>query len=373
MRTRPGKIVLTLLFVAILWLPLAAMFSGQKQSYSVNEKRPLARFPVLQLTEPIKLSRDIEKFFNDHFGFRDDLIHWFHRIQLGVLDISTSGRVLKGKDGWLFQTGEPHFVEMRNAWPFGENELETWATTLQEKQDTLRVRGVRYLFVITANKHLVYPEKLPDSVKIIDTPPRAEQLAEYLRRHTDVPVLYLRPHLVAEKEKKELRLYHKTDTHWNEYGAYHGYTAIMDRLHDWFPGIPKIGLADSDFVTVAREGGDLARNLNLSDVIPEQAIEPRDWETDCAEYSGIKKDDGRQRRFFRPFTTECEEGGGRVLMLRDSYSLDLMPYLSETFEYIHYYPVSPRPLDLILELVEEHEPDVVIEQRASRWLRTPNG
>ena len=60
-------------------------------------------------------------------------------------------------------------------------------------------------------------------------------------------------------------------------------------------------------------------------------------------------------------------------MFRDSYSLAMMPYLSESFGYVYYVPSAPVPLAALQELVQEKRPDVVIEQRASRWLRTPEG
>ena len=73
------------------------------------------------------------------------------------------------------------------------------------------------------------------------------------------------------------------------------------------------------------------------------------------------------------FATRCETGSGRLLILRDSFAIAMIPYLAETFAHVDYYTASPIPLSAMIELVEEYRPDIVIEQRSSRWLRGPEG
>jgi len=369
--TKHGRNVLALLFVTVIWLPLVVMLATPQQEVSELENRRLAEAPAFDPGEPRRFADGFEQYFNDHFGFRESLIHLFRLLEVMVFQVSQAGTVIFGRDGWLFQAGREQIADIRNNWPFSEGELAEWARLLSAKHDALAERGIEYLFVFAPNKHLIYPEKLPASMNRVREDSRAEQLVSHLQRHTDVPVLDLRPAMFAAKE--ELRPYHRTDTHWNAWGAYAGYRALIERLRGRAPGLEAVRLEPADFDRRETPGWDLARALSMQDELTEIEIYPADWQPGCAVYEGLPDDFTRADRNQKAFTTRCGSGSGRLLMFRDSYSLAMMPYLSETFAYIHYFPASPVPLDGMLDMLDEHRPDIVIEERSTRWLRKPYG
>lgn len=369
--TRTARRILALLFVVVIWLPLVVMLVTPRQEVSELENRRLADAPELQVAAPGELAEGFERYFNDHFGFRQQLIRLYRLLEVKVFRVSQAGNVIFGKDGWLFQAGSEQIADIRNNWPFNEAELTEWAQLLSAKHDALAARGIEYLFVVAPNKHLIYPEKLPASMNRVRDESRAEQLVAHLEAHTDVPVLDLRPAMFEAKEK--LRPYHRTDTHWNAWGAYAGYRALMERLENVVPEAPVVRLGPDEFAKRETPGWDLARALSMPDELTEIEIHPADWEPRCAVYEGLPEDFTRSDRNTNPFSTRCESGAGRLLMFRDSYSLAMMPYLSESFRYIHYFPSSPVPLEGMLEVVDEQKPDVVIEERSTRWLRKPYG
>jgi alginate O-acetyltransferase complex protein AlgJ len=369
--TIPGRRVLIVLFLAIIWLPLVVMLATPRQEVSEFENRRLAEAPELDLGSPHELAGDFERYFNDHFGFRQTLIYWFRLLEVKVFRSPRAGGVILGDDGWLFQAGSEQVADIRNNWPFRPAELAEWAQLLTEKHEALRERGIEYLFVFTPNKHLIYPEKLPAAVNRVRETSRADQLIRYLDQHTDVPILDLRPALFAAKER--LRPYHRTDTHWNDWGAYVGYRTLIEKLEGRIPGLRAVELGPDDFQRRRTPGWDLARALSMQEVLPEIDIHPAGWRPECAVYEGLPQNFTDVDRNNEKFSTRCESGRGRLLMFRDSYSLAMMPYLSETFEYIHYFPASPVPLDGMLRVVDEEKPDIVIEQRSTRWLRKPYG
>jgi len=366
-----GKKVLVVLFVAVIWLPLGVMLVTPHKEVSQLENRRLAEAPEFDASAPREFAAGFERYFDDHFGFREELIRLFRLLQVKVFRVSRAGEVVFGKDGWLFQAGGEQIADIRNNWPFSDAELVQWGRVLSAKHGALRERGIEYLFVLAPNKHLVYPEKLPASINRVRDRSRADQLVDYLGEHTDVPILDLRPALFAAKE--HLRPYHRTDTHWNAWGAYAGYQAVIDRLQPALPGLEAVRLAPADFETRETPGGDLAGTLSMKEELPEIGIYPSRWQPDCAVYEGLPEDFTDVDRNNDAFNTRCRSGIGRLLMFRDSYSLAMMPYLSDTFRYIHYFPASPVPLDGMMEVVKEHRPDVVIEERSTRWLRKPYG
>lgn len=369
--TRQARRLLGIVFVVVIWLPLVVMLVTPDKQVSELENRRLAAPPELNIDAPAQLADGFERYFNDHFGFRESLIHLFRLLEVKVFRVSQAGNVIFGKDGWLFQAGNEQIADIRNNWPFSDAELAEWGRVLSAKHKALEERGIEYLFVLAPNKHLIYPEKLPASMNRVRDVSRAEQLVEHLKTHTDVPVLDLRP--VMREAKERLRPYHRTDTHWNAWGAYAGYRALIERLRDSLRGLELVALGPEDFAKRETPGWDLARTLSMQDDLTEIEIHPADWQPRCAVYEGLPDDFTRADRNQNPFTTRCDKGAGRLLMFRDSYSLAMIPYLSETFAYIHYYPASPVPRDGMLQMVDELEPDVVIEERSTRWLRKPYG
>ncbi len=369
--TRYAKNVLVALFAMAIWLPLLVMLVTPERQISEFENRRLASLPELNFENPRKLADNFENYLNDHFGFREHLIRLFRILEVQVFHVSQAGQVIFGKDDWLFEAGHRQIADMRNNWPFDTAQLEEWGSMLSAKHDRLEKEGIAYLFLFAPNKHLVYPEKLPASVNRVRELSRVDQLVDYLEEHTDVP--FLDPREPLFEAKKQLRPYHRTDTHWNAWGAYVGYLTVIEYLRQRFPELQAVELNADDFAKRKTPGINLARTISMQDQLTEIEIYPEKWQPTCAVYEGLPENFTRLDMNNNPFITRCKKGHKRLLIFRDSYSLDMVPYLSETFKYIYYYHKSPVPLKGMLRVIEQHNPDIVIEERSTRWLRKPYG
>jgi hypothetical protein len=207
-----------------------------------------------------------DAYWRDNFGFRRQLIRWYAiaRHQLGV---SLSPRVLIGKGGTLFYTGEDAIPAFRGLLELRENTIERWAQELEARRAYLERRGIKYLFVIAPNKETVVPELVPGRfTRVAPTP--LDRLLWYLAiNHSKVDVLDLRGPLQAGKA--EGPVFFRTDTHWNDHGSYVTYTALMNRLRPWLPTLrprPKTSFMRRTGRPVS---GDLAAMLGLTDVLTE--------------------------------------------------------------------------------------------------------
>jgi alginate O-acetyltransferase complex protein AlgJ len=365
------RVVLIALFFIGLWIPPLVTLTSPIEEVSTVERRQLAPLPAIDAGDLASFPAAFEAFYNDHFGLRAPLVERFNLLQVSLLGTSTSDRVIVGADGWLFQNHPMHVRDMRNLWPFSEGELGHWANILSAKYQWCRDHGIVYAFVLTPSKHLIYPEKLPSAFQPVNPDSRADQLVDYLVRHTEVPIIDLRPSLLRKKEL--LRPYHKTDTHWNEYGGFVGYYDIVQYLKEHLSDIHIIRMNHTHFAMVEGPSGDLAAALNLQNRIIEEKPVPTKVELSCITNSTIAGEDGPAARNQQWFSTQCEGRDNRLLMFRDSYSLALMPYLSESFAYVYYVPHSPVKLEDFKRIATEQKPDVIIEQRTTRWLRTPEG
>ncbi|WP_028580370.1 DHHW family protein [Desulfogranum japonicum] len=369
---KPLHLIFISTFFVALWIPVSLLLISGGKEISIHEKRKLASLPSLKETGVSGYPKQFEKYFNDQFGLREPLLKTHALYQFALFNVSSSEKVIVGKNGWLFQNGQPHFKDMRNQWPFSEAELRHWANVLIEKQRWLQQRNVQYMFVITPSKHIVYGENLPDAFQPVSPESRADQLTTYLQRHTNVTVVDMRKAL--QQAKKNGQIYHKTDTHWNSLGAYYGYRALLQEINRVLPQVQPIHLSVQDFIAVQEEGGDLAESLNLGDSLRETAFIPQNWQSECFNRAineqNLPTSAARNRAWF---TTTCTGKPYSVLMFRDSYSLALMPYLTETFGTVTYIPHSPVRRVNMQELTLKHNPELVIEQRTTRWLRTPEG
>lgn len=372
-RATPGirkvsGIGLIALFVSAIWLPTADTYLDIDHSRAPVEKRVLASKPEPSFTWDffLGLPGKYEAYFNDHFGFRKMLIRTHSDFTVQWLGGVSSPEVMKGKDGWLFYTGGRVMEHCcRATIPFRPGRLLEWKQVLEHRRDWLESLGSRFLLVIVPNKHTVYSEYLPDWVTRVGEKSRLDEFVEYMARNTDIEILDLREALA--EAKKSIRVYYKTDSHWNDAGALAAYREIMKLLSKWFPGAQPLPESDFDYRRLETRGGDLAMMLGQERAIKEEDIIVRPKKARRAR----KVDPGQLLSMYpwkkgkEPIVTECDDAKiPRAVMLRDSMTVPLIPLLSEHFGRIVY--IWDHVFD---EAVIRHErPDVVIYAIGERTL-----
>ena len=353
---------LVLAFLVALVTPAAVMLSGAEAPAATAEKRELAPPPAFPATWaalrafPAAASR----YFEDHFGLRAVLVRWQAVLRLRVLHVSASPDVILGRGGWLFYAGDGASEDIASAVPFTGDELEMWRSTLQHTQDWMRARGIAYVFVVAPDKHQVYPEELPKSVHRVGPDSRTEVLVRYLRDHSTVPVLDLRPVLAAAKPGE--RLYHRTDTHWNDRGAYVGYAAIVRALAVVGEPVPR-----SAFDAPSRQvpGLDLAGMLGVTRALNEEDLPlvPR-----APRRARVVEPSRPDERYMdaRIVMEQSDASRPRAVVFRDSFGSALVPFLSEHFSravYLWQYNVDPA-------IVLAEHAKVVIQEWVGRRFST---
>jgi hypothetical protein len=180
---------------------------------------------------------------------------------------------------------------------------------------------------------------------------------------------------VLETHKAE-ELFYRTDHHWTTLGAYYGYTAVMDALGRGDNTLP---LEDFPAETVSSDFcGTLYSVSGIHWLTPdsivfrgsEDGLRVTSWRSGTPEQSTLydrsylaKKDQysaflgGNQPLCV--IQNENAPDGGKLLLVRDSYSDSLTPFLSRSFSEVHlldlrYYRTS------VAQYVAEHEIDTVI-------------
>lgn len=372
---QPGStfhVAMVALFFLALPIPGIWLIAGPRAEVSIAEKRKLATFPPVTLRASTfrKFPAAFETYFNDHFIGRDALVHLHHYVKAMWLDRSPVSKVLLGKDGWLF-FAELKMIECyRGLNPLSDQELVTLAHEFEQRNADLARAGIRYLLVVAPNKQSVYPEFLPPHATKVRPHTRLDQIVGHLRGHTTVDLLDLRDPL--RRHKGERRLYKKQDTHWNQYGGFRAYQAIIRRLQRTFPGMHVLEDEDVHFYTRQADPGDLAGMLGLSDVYTEDAsyvhIKKPRAALDPTLNAYLRQFNARYPvRHTYPFAARSPTRTVRAVVFRDSFMTALINPMNESFRQVVYF-YQRFSAEMLDHVRVEMKPDVVIEEIVERYL-----
>ena len=357
--------VIAMLVCVSLFLPLLGMlFPNLDSSSKLNEMRQLATRPSFNIIQADHFPQQFETYFNDHFGYRNTLIYLNSKLNHRLFRQSSSEKVLIGKEKWLFYTQDNIVNDYRGINAFSKAELEQWKNILEQRQKWLAEQGIAYLFVVAPNKTSIYPEHLPNSIQKVREQTPLDQLTTYLHKNSAVNFYDLRPALI---EKKEIgKLYHMTDTHWNQRGAFIAYNAIIHQLHSFFPQMKALRLDELNISTQNNFSGDLATILGLQDIYSENIPLYYPHNVNAQEKHGMMPLEFNTSSFFIMETKN--EKAPRALMFRDSFTLPLVPFLSENFSSIEFLCQRWDGNTAICDLIERQQPDVIIEEVVERYL-----
>ena len=350
-------------FVAAIFVPLAGTVAGVGDDVTAEETREAAPWPGIPRDGAAVRGwpEAFTKAFADRFAFRAPLVRWQARARVEWLHSSPTPDVLLGRKGWLFYGTDGAVDDFTSARPFSSPELEEWRSTLQDTRDWLAARGIAYVFLIAPDKYWVYPEVMPDGLAGNQGQSRIDQLVADLRAHSTVPVVDVREALAAARAAD--RVYHLTDTHWNDLGAFVAYQQVM-RAVEAQAGLRSKERSELELRAVPRSGMDLARMLGLGQVLVEEdlQLEPKD-----GRLSRVVEPARSSRALMDPrVVTEGPAGAPRAVVFRDSFGSAMIPFLAEHFSravYLWQNNFDPA-------VVIDERPAVVIQEWVGRHLYT---
>jgi hypothetical protein len=389
--------IISVAFVIAIALPLLGVPFHWDLVNSAGENRALAPLPAWprDFSQWSAFPAAFREYFKDHFGFRNTLIRINAEIKYRAFGVSTNPRVVIGKAGWLFffYDTDKELAGFRGEIPFTQDELNHWQRVLEERQAWLAQRGIPYLLIIPPDKQTIYPDKLRDTLHRGAGPTRLDQLIAHLAAHSTVRIVDMRQQLLTARHDFEQRLYHKTDSHWNDYGAYVGYRAILEAIAQAMPNKRVQPQPMSAFEpSIRREGGDLVGMLGLKGSIEEDrlqlggrvpAVATSGWmqrritdgETftlSAIEPRGpterlVPKGSGGTRYGEQILAGRNDPSLPSIVMIRDSFGNALLPMLAEHFRRGVYCSSD----NFESGVIDAEHPDVVATEIVERKLYQP--
>ena len=304
---------------------------------SEAENRTLAQWPAFSWASlrDGSYTEAVEEYFSDQFPLRDQ---WtglkaraeqiigkreFHGVYLCDDPLFNSGTLISRVD-----TPDAALVEKNLG----------YVTALTDKTDV-----PAYLGLIPSAAE-IWQDRLPAGAESWDQAAFLKRAAE-----TGVPVVDFRSILSAHADEY---IFYRTDHHWTSRGAYYGYAAVMEALGRGDGTLPithfGVETVSGDFngTLYSQSGVHWMEPDYMQFWVPEEGLTVTSWRSGAPETAALydrtyldQKD--KYSAFLggnQPLCVirnEALPDGGKLLLVRDSYSDSLAPFLSQSFSEVH--------------------------------------
>jgi len=265
-----------------------------------------------------------------------------------------------GDDGWLVFTAEGDIEDYQRVNLFTKDELAQFQKNLDALSAKYAERGITLLVIVPPNKNSIYPERVPSQIPALGSESKLDQVVTYLQAHGQTQVIDLRPALMVAKSERQV--YYATDTHWNDYGIYIAYFALMKELNKVYPNLVVHPISDFKIVERDPERLDLANNMGIT-LLPESKIQFVNQFDLHTKYKNINLG---QRKLM--FSYNPDVSLPNLVMYYDSFFFGVVPMLGEHFHNGYFIQNYTGGGLWNLSWVDEQNPDVVIIEFAERYL-----
>ena len=289
------------------------------------------------------ISQDTENYLANHLGNRQLLLDAYSNFLSNGFRTSSVGNVIIGKEGYLY------FGETVNDYhgnvTLSDRGLYNTQRMLELLQEAVEDKGGQFLFLVAPNKNSVY-DYMPDRYLKTSVNNNWRLLNQQLTKVNSIDVFP-----IFQDSKDEL--YYKTDTHWNNEGARRVYDQVLDT----------IGKDHDDFLSYEKDTsqtmtGDLYKMLYASEENNESVIEYGKEQA----YTYLTRTRSTEQAYIE---SSNEHASGSLLMFRDSFANNLIPFFSDAYGKAIYDKSSPYDLrkmntygadTVILEIAERNLP-----------------
>lgn len=290
------------------------------------------------------------------FHFRAKLISWAMNFKFLVIRDNFFNNMYTADHLWLNYTGELSIDDAQNAIPFNDEQLEIIHKKLVNIQKALNETGIKFYLVIPPNKNTIYPDDMTRIAPKFQPVSRLDQLIEYELNHEEIDVIDIRTELFNEKTTNQV--FYSTDTHWNDYGSWVGYSKIMDEISKDFPSIVVNSLEEFDIGYKTYSGDLSVKSGNLIIEETTQTLSLKDPQT-------VKHDNTKLNNGLNVIRSQIDAPElPRALIFRDSFYTQLHGKMSQHFS----TSICVWSFIFDYSIVNEVKPDLVIYEITERYI-----
>ena len=229
-------------------------------------------------------------------------------------------------------TAPATMADTRGRLRFTSAEVQRIDVHLRTAHDYFSACRIPSAIFIAPNKQSIYGEYL---IRADAGAPatRVDALIHDLSAPAKQMIIDPRPVMRAAKAAHTpLRLYNKTETHWNLLGAFYGYLAAVERIANMMP-LANRELASLDHYRITVNpypGGDMATRVLFSPWrFPDEDVR-LEGKPPISDEREVKIDEAH-------FVQRNPRGKGRIVLIGDSFATLLVPFLAQHFAEVHRY------------------------------------
>lgn len=352
------KYLLIITFCAFLFIMFAVFLFIPKKTYSSNEKRYLQQMPAFSWSslKDGSFGKEFETFLSDQFPNRNLFVGLNAYYDLFSGRNGASG-IYCGKDGYLINTPTEFDKEKlgRNVGKFNE---------FAEAVD------IPLQMMVVPTTGYIMDDKLPAlHERYLDG-----DMLKYIKNGLSDKINFLDMTQDFISRKNDTQLFYKTDHHWTSDGAYSAYLAYCaavgltptpksDYKVEGYPGFYGTTYSKSALWNKESDIIELWKSTKPQDITVEITDDGEEYETsnDLFFTSHLEENDKypvflNGNHSLVKITNSAVTNGKKLLMIKDSFSHCLAPFLADNYSEI--YLVDLRYYKLpVSDLVNEQEID----------------
>lgn len=264
-------------FIIIFVVVVSAPFWGMS-FYEVEpqeeEKSSVDLFP-LTISKAKAFIFKIEESVQKEYAFQRELTDVYLNFFLKVLkEDPIPEDVIIGKDGWFF-LGDKYvdsYTSSLGLVPVKEEEVKGVCREIHKLKKMCDSHNIGFYFSVAPNKGTVYNKYLP-----LDSRPKKvgafkDSVISSLKKDYDVNAIDLGEYIYPMRDK--IKLYYKTDSHWNDYGGFLAVKKLTDQISVNYD-VDSLSKDDYLLITSIFDRGDLTQMLKMK--VPEDdfSFEPK--------------------------------------------------------------------------------------------------
>ena len=241
---------------------------------------------------------------------------------------------------------------------------------------------VELVYMIVPNQCLIYPETMPDRYERSTADYTLLDQFTAAAKEAGATVIDLYP-IMEEHKADEFKIYHKTDSHWTDYGAYWGYQTLMNEIAKTFPDAAPLPIdGNLRFYTKEVEAGDMMTHFEVPNALVSETATFAEWLVDYPNRPNIYVDNrceidnhlvsGRQ-------VIDNPNAEGKdlpsAMIIRDSFSFNAFAFFNQSFSRIHWnstwdyqfkkMDIKKAEVDYLIYLVSEKSLSNILYDRCA--------
>lgn len=308
-------------------------------------------FNIYKGNAPKFNNKQFKNYYSKNYGLKTPLANSYLGLKSNVLkETPLPERVVNGKNNWFFM-GNYYNETFNDA--YGNAQIIDYKTEdiikkLNKVNAYLTSKNIEFYIVIAPNKNNIYKEYLP--FKFAQQKTNLQVLKKNIENIPNLNFLDLSEALKKQKDNNEF-LYIKSDSHWNDLGAYYGYHELISELNKKNE-IPIVPLSDYSIEIEVRNQFDLTKminyNFNDSKIVLNKINKTK--------AKSVIPDKNVYRHYINPEKEKV------IILHRDSFANALTQFLNESFGESFYL----KKYELNKKLIEKVKPDIVIFEIVER-------